>query len=249
MSGKSIVGINDYLSGLDIEAEYRLQNPDAAYDLAAAVPPTGPGGEQVEVSNFVGWDGWGYALGLNNPNPEAAVRFLDYIFSDEGVELFWVGREGVTYEIVDGSYQFLPEVLEAVEQTVAEGGMEPPVALWKLYGFGFPFFTTSARPAPGPMLDAYKGLIISEEVAAAEEMTAPYQSELISRPVFTPEEADELATLNADIKTYRDETLTRMIQGDLSMDEWDAYVAQMEQLGARRVEEIYNTAYERTYGS
>src|SRR5690606_15012637 len=60
MSGKSILGINDYLTGLDIEAEYRLQNPEAAYDLAAAMPAVGPDGEQAEVSNFVGWDSWGY---------------------------------------------------------------------------------------------------------------------------------------------------------------------------------------------
>jgi putative aldouronate transport system substrate-binding protein len=249
MSGKSILGINDYLSGLDIDAEYRQQNPDSGYDLAAAVPPVGPNGDQVETLNLVGWDSWGYALGLNNPNPEAAVAFLDYIFSAEGVELFWVGREGVTFEIVDGSYRFLPEVLEEVDKTVSEGGMEPPVALWKLYGLGFPFFTTLARPAPGAMMEAYKGLIVTEQVAEAERMTEPYQSEMISRPVFMPEEADELATLNADLRTYRDETWTRMIQGDLSMDDWDAYVAQMEQMGARRVEEIYNTAYQRTYGA
>ena len=241
INGTSVVGPNDYLAVDSYELQVREQTPDSKYDIVAVPPPTGPGG-QAELSNFTGFAGFGYALGKKCQNPEAAVKFIDYIFSEEGLKLYSLGVEGMTYSKTGDKYAFLPETKAEVEKTVKEGGMEIGVALWKLYGIGFPFFSTKAFPAPPPYDSATIGFTVSEEMAAAQTMGGQHQEVKVAPPSFTQEEQDELTQLNADMKTYQEETWIGMIKGDTSLDKWDDYVNQMKSLQAERVVEIWNTA-------
>jgi len=238
----SVVGVNDYLAVDAYELQIREQDPESKFDIVAAPPPTGPDGGQTELYNFTGFAGFGYALGKNCKDPVAAVKFLDYIFSEEGLLLYSLGVEGVTFSKSGDTYTFLPEMKALVDQTVKEGGMEIGVALWKLYGIGFPFFSSKAFPAPAPYNSATIGFTVTEEMAAAQEMGAQYQEVKVPAPAFTQEEQDELTQLNADMETYQAETWVGMIKGDLSMDTWDAYVEQMKGLQVDRVVEIWNTA-------
>ncbi|MCE7987051.1 MAG: extracellular solute-binding protein [Caldilinea sp. CFX5] len=242
MNGTSVVGVNDYLAVDSYELQYREQHPDSKFDIVAVAPPTGPDGGQTELYNFTGFAGFGYALGKNCKDPVAAVKFLDFIFSEEGLLLYSLGVEGVTFSKDGDKYEFLPEVKDLVNQTVKEGGMEMGVALWKLYGIGFPFFSSKAFPAPAPYNSAHIGFTVSEEMAAAQAMGAQYQEVKIPAPVFTQEEQDELTQINADMDTYQAETWVGMIKGDVSMDTWDAYVEQMKALNVERVVELWNTA-------
>lgn len=242
MAGTSVVGINDYLAVDSYELQYREQHADSKFDIIAVAPPTGPNGGQTELYNFMGFAGFGYALGKNCKDPVAAVKFLDYIFSEEGLVLYSLGVEGVTFKKSGDKYEFLPEVKDLVNKTVKEGGMEIGVALWKLYGIGFPFFSSKAFPAPAPYNSATIGFTVSEEMAAAQELGAKYQEVKVPAPAFTQEEQDELTQINADMNTYQKETWVSMIKGDTSMDKWDDYVNQMKDLRVDRVVEIWNAA-------
>jgi putative aldouronate transport system substrate-binding protein len=251
MAGKSIVAINDYLEVLQYTTEYRLNNPDAAFEVATTIPAQGPGGERANTGNFTGWAYAGYGIGANSKDPIAASRFIDYLYGDEGLTLYWLGVEGVTFERNGDSYQFIAKVMEEIEQTFTSGteGVDSRArALQYLYGMGYPFFGTRAYPAPGTMRDAYTAgdpSVESKEYVAGQAVQAPHMDTLIPVPVYNEDEADELATLRADIDTFRKETFTNMISGAAGMDQWDSYVAQMKQLGVERVEEILNTAYQR----
>ena len=48
----------------------------------------------------------------NNKNPERAIKFLNFLASDEGQYLTQWGIKGVSYEIVDGKHKPLPNVIE-----------------------------------------------------------------------------------------------------------------------------------------
>ena len=58
-------------------------------------------------------------------------------------------------------------------------------------------------------------------------------------------ETEEYNTLYADIKTFMDENLDKFIMGVNSMDQWDAFVAQLKGLNVERCLEIQNTALQR----
>ena len=115
---------------------------------------------------------------------------------------------------------------------------------WGLDGHSYP---EKIRPAPANIWNAYVGVVETKAVVDAQNLVKAYLSTKIPQPLYTDAENAELTRLNADIKTYRDEMFTGMIGGKTGMDQWDAYVNQMKKLGVPRVEEIHNTAYQRTY--
>jgi hypothetical protein len=63
---------------------------------------------------------------------------------------------------------------------------------------------------------------------------------------FTDDELDEKVQLEVQLHTYVDEQMTRFIDGQNDMSgDWAAFIDRIKQLGAGRLEEIYNTAMNR----
>jgi len=249
LAGKSILAPCDYFGYADLTDVYRSTHPGSDFEIAPIIPPQGPKGDQAKVYNFFGWGFFGYALGKNCKDPVAAIKFLDYIFSEEGAKLYFLGVEGETFEVKDKEYRFTEKFVNLVKKAAKDEGRGVTEMLWKYYGIGYPFFTSYATaPFPAKWADIYVGVSVSKRVADGQKMTTPYVEEKIPTPVFTPEERKKLDTLLADIRTYRSETWTKMIIGQLPMSKWNDYVLQMKKLGISEVENIYNTAYLRTYG-
>ncbi|HEV8635901.1 MAG TPA: extracellular solute-binding protein [Chloroflexota bacterium] len=244
IQGKTIATFAEYLNRHDIFA--------GKLDVAPAVPPKGPKGDRAETPQFFGWAAWpgGIAFNTKLKDPAPAIRFVDHMFSDDGVKLYYLGKEGETYQKAGDSFQLTQKVKDQVDQSLKEKkeGVDRPDRViqyyWGLHGYSFPI---KVLPGPPNVWNAYVGLIETKAVVDAQNLGKPYQAKSIPNPVFNDAETDELKRLTADIKTYRDETFTGMIGGKIAMDQWDAYVAQMKKLGAQRVEEIYNTASQRTF--
>ena len=67
---------------------------------------------------------------------------------------------------------------------------------------------------------------------------------------FTAAESDELSLLESDLASYVDQMVSKFIIGDVSIDnEWDNFVKGCESRGIARYVEIYQTAYDRSYGA
>ena len=65
---------------------------------------------------------------------------------------------------------------------------------------------------------------------------------------FTEEENEEISFLKADINSYQDEYLAKVVTGELSLeDSWDNYVKTMESMGVNDLVELYKTVYDRCY--
>src|SRR5699024_92733 len=63
----------------------------------------------------------GFMITNENPNPAAAVRWLDYFYSDEGTKLFFMGIEGETYEEdADGNLEYTDDILNSPEGLTME---------------------------------------------------------------------------------------------------------------------------------
>ena len=70
----------------------------------------------------------------------------------------------------------------------------------------------------------------------------------LSTPVlsFTPEELEEKVQIEAQLHTYVDEQLVSFIHGNADVNaEWSAFTKKLNDLGARKLEEIYNAAAKR----
>lgn len=64
--------------------------------------------------------------------------------------------------------------------------------------------------------------------------------------IFTQEEMDAIGEIEASLRTYVDESLTRFILGDLDVEnDWDNYISTLEGIGVYEYVEIAQTAYDR----
>lgn len=62
---------------------------------------------------------------------------------------------------------------------------------------------------------------------------------------MTTEETEEYNSIYSDIDTYMDESISKFIVGDTSLEEFDAFVAQLETMGIADCIAIEQAAYDR----
>lgn len=204
----------------------RNENPD--YTLAAMVPPVPDTDTASTKVNKFNVDTKGYTI-CNTGNQERienAIRLVDWMYSDEAAELLSWGKEGETYEVIDGERHFIrPE----------NGDIE---GAYGVFSYG-----TYLRVDPDAAID-----IASEEQQAGIKIALENTIENYN-PWYWISLADEEKTeydqLNDSIQTYVEENLSKFLTLQKPLSEWDAYVQGVKDLGIDRVIEIYDIAYQR----
>lgn len=84
------------------------EDPESTY--IAVDGPKNSRGDQHQLSGN-GISGWTLTMiSRNNKDPEKAIRFLSFLLSEKGIEVAFLGKQGVSWDIIDGRAQFLPEV-------------------------------------------------------------------------------------------------------------------------------------------
>jgi putative aldouronate transport system substrate-binding protein len=198
------------------------KNADDFVGLKTAL--AGPGGDRLFTSarGHIGARG-AFMITKSNKYPEAAMRWVDYFYSDEGVKLLYLGIEGVSYrKDADGNYDFLPEIVnnipegstfdQVVSKYVPYAGGSLPTIIYEEY-----FKGGETQPVP----------------KAASQNMAPYLPKELWAPFsFTFEESDEKLPLEADINSMVKQRTAEFVQGKVSFDEFDNYVKQLEQMGS-----------------
>lgn len=88
------------------------EDPSAKY--VPVEPVRNPDGRRPYVqSGMAGWTGT--FVSKNTEHPEAIMKLIQFLYSEEGQMLTSFGVEGVTYEIVDGRVQYTQVAIEAKE--------------------------------------------------------------------------------------------------------------------------------------
>lgn len=96
-TGKYLVGVG--VNGImgDIYAQNGVSNDPNCY-IAAIAPLAEADGTPAKSGNYMSFIGNATAVSTDCENPEIAVRWLDYWYSDEGVLLANYGIEGYSFE-------------------------------------------------------------------------------------------------------------------------------------------------------
>ncbi len=191
-------------------------------------PPAGTGGKgYIADTNY---EIHGFAIFSQTKNKEAALKLLDYYYSDQGKETLSWGRENETYIMDNGEKKFKPEFKEFTDLRKNMGIMTPGT-----YGE----FDTSALIS-----------IISEQESYAYEEAPQYAFPIqVVTPNFKEEELERFQLLQEPITKHYEENMAKFIIGERSLDQWDAYVAEVEKLGIEEVKAMHQTAWDRQAGS
>lgn len=168
--------------------------------------------------------------------PEVAMRWVDYFYSDEGNLLYNYGVEGVSHvKNSDGTYKFVDSVYKAVNNGltfdaavsphVAVGGSNPIITKDKY------FYGREMDPIPKK---------------AANNMVKYFPKTIWPTFIFTPAESNDLTIISTEIEMYVDKMAASFITGrDNISKEWDKYIARLKNMQMDRMLSIYNNAYKR----
>ncbi|MBQ2741176.1 MAG: extracellular solute-binding protein [Oscillospiraceae bacterium] len=202
----------------------RAKNPE--YTIAAMIPPKSTNGTGIAMVNKLNHDPTGFAaLNTNNAGRIAnAMRYINWFYSDEGAEIISWGKEGETYEVVDGKRKFLVGEDESVNTK-----------------YGLKTIGTYLRVDPA-MIDAS----VSEEQAATTDFILEHTYPELDPKLYMELSAED-STLVADyetsLKTVVEENLQKFIIGQRPLSEWDKFQEELKELPVDELLAVYEKAY------
>lgn len=164
-------------------------------------------------------------------NPEAAVRFIDYMYSEKGSNLLTWGVEGKSYTVVDGQKQLTELALTP----------DPEKGWLLLYEYAIGHASFPKYDGEAVVLASYP-----EEQLIAEQTWADASTALIYPPYITMSVEDKAYcdSVMDDAANYITEMEVKFITGEEPLSNYDAFVAQLDRMGVTKALDIYRKAYE-----
>lgn len=192
----------------------------------------------TEVSNV---GGIGTVVGKNNISittqneyPEESVSFINYLFTEKGIELANYGVEGETFVYENGTPVYTDMILanpDGYNSNVAR-------SLYTLNAF-LPYYQPQA---------ALELTFTTPEMAQAEETWKSNRSTTASWSLNAAE-SEEYNALATSLNTYMQEQLTAFVVGQRDIAQWDSFLDELREMDLDRMTEIQQQAYDRKYGT
>lgn len=167
-------------------------------------------------------------------NIEVMMRWIDYLYTEEGALLANYGLEGISFEYDEEGNPNVTDVIYRNENGLAS------YLQWNVYMMGLvmPSWYDWEREIMPTASDA---VWETEELFDGnweDEYTMPTLS-------LTQEESAQLSAIMADINTRVSETLVRIISGQMPMSEFDNMLAEVEGIGLSDAVAIVQAALDR----
>ncbi len=167
--------------------------------------------------------------------PEAAMQYVNYCYTPAGMDLVAFGAEGVSYtKEADGSYAWT-EIM-----TDNPDGMSFDIAT---------VFYTPGQWLPTDQQQRYLEMTLAPEAVASYQLwTAEYGDDTMTIPMdvtMTTDETTEYFNLAGDVLTAVSEAASRVVVGDMSVEDYRALIAELEGGNLGEMNQIYADAYQR----
>lgn len=173
-------------------------------------------------------------VSADSPNAELCVKWLDYLFSEEGALLANYGTEGDTFEYQeDGTPVFTSKVTANEDYTFAQA----------MAYFTMPPSRVCLQDWKRELAAVPEKDLISYDIwaEAGTENCLPD----VSAMGISSDENKEYSKIMTDVTTIVNEKTSQFITGVISMDEYDDFIAQLKQMNVDRAVEIVQTVYDR----
>lgn len=173
--------------------------------------------------------------------PNDVVKFFDWLYSDEGALISNFGVEGETYVLEEGVPKIAPKMFEEFSSTDKS---LLPNAISKYVGGSASFDLyrdESFMKEAADELFVEQGDVIGKLIS--EGKINYMQDDMIL--LFTKEEQDKIATLQANTLTVFNSNIDKFITGQRSVDEFEKFVEELKAQGAEELQTIYNQGYRR----
>ncbi len=197
------------------------------FDLVAMAPPVAREGGAAMIRRNIDATGMSICNTGREEGIANAAKFLDWFYTDEAELLVGWGKEGETYEVVDGKKKFISDETGAQANT--------------LYGIGTA--GTYLRIDSESVESAE-----SEDIAKTRDMvfehTAPYTNPL-NYLALNPEEQKIKDEKYVEITAYADEMLSKFILGQEPISKFDEFVQSVKDMDVDKLLGAYASAFNR----
>ena len=226
-TGQSGVFTCDYFQ-MDL---LQSQMAEEGAEIQAMAAPVMEEGQTLHFANkktLVGDNSWSITTACHDP--ELALQYMDYFFTDEGSTLCNYGVEGEGMAFDENGE---PQYTELVYNNPDHSMRETQVMYTLTIG---PFIEKESR----------SDIAYSQKEIEARSIWDSNTDDAYTMPSteMSAEQASEMAGIMGDLMTYATGKVTEFIIGSDDLANWDAYLQQMESLNIGRVIEIYQAVYD-----
>jgi putative aldouronate transport system substrate-binding protein len=204
------------------------------YSMIPAPQPVLTKGQKLHFNSEGGW--WvspsGWYITKKCATPEVAVQWIDWMYTEEARLITNWGIEGESYDMVNGKPQF------------SAAFNADRVRMNMLYAPNALKFNLDST-----MDDAQYNLPVQRDAWALWADPAYYSTDpdykFKDGMSFTSEENTRFTELMTEIRTYVEEMFMKYILGLESLDNYDAYVAKVKEMGIEEARGIYQKSLDR----
>lgn len=206
-----------------------------AFDLVAAPYPSAKKGEPAKFgAKELKYGVSGVVITTSCKNPALAARFLDYGYSEEGHMTYNFGKEGSSYNMVDG----YPTYIDEIKANPEGKSMSQMLTHNCLAGASGPFVQDKRY------LEQYYATPQQQD-AVVKWASCKMEDYKVPQIILTTDEKDRYTAIMSEVDTYVNEMFNQFISGKVSLDKFDEFVAEVKNLGIDEALAIKQAAYER----
>lgn len=182
-----------------------------------------------------------FAITKNNKYPEATMRWIDYLYSEEGGILATSGREGEDWQWTDDTKtswtRYKPDGMNAEEY---RAGFVTPAS-----GSVVPCYYDKTYVLKQLLKPMYENGPVNRLDKDVEEAYVPYWKDFYPLVYHSEENEKKLETMKTDITTYVEQMDAKFITGVENIDgKWSDYINKLKTMKVDEMIRIYQEAYD-----
>jgi putative aldouronate transport system substrate-binding protein len=198
-------------------------------------PSLQPGGKSAFGQMENAYPGGGSAaITTSCRDVSAALKALDYPYTEAGHMLFNFGKEGEQYDLVKGYPKWRDEIIKPTKLPLAQS-----IAQHARSNFSGPFVQDIRY------LEQYFAL--PEQKAAYETWSKEDHSRIMPPVTPTQTESRRFGRIMTEVTTRLRTALAKVVTGAQPVSSWDGFVAELKDLGIQEAVEIQQAALGRYY--
>lgn len=219
-----------YVAAQNVNEEVLANDPDTNWQVIQ--PPVLTAGQEPKTySQQAAVVNYSWGISSSAENAVDIIKMFDYVYSDEGSMLFNFGIEGESYDMVDGEPQYTDSIINGDGGTVSwirKNGLQALIGMRQL-----------------PEYEAASCVNEDIKTQLFNYIDNDYFYPINPTLTLTEAEQEIYDAKMSSIKTYVDEELLKFFIGTRPIDEFDDFVARVNELGIEEMATLKNQSYDR----
>ncbi|MEG1514966.1 MAG: extracellular solute-binding protein [Clostridia bacterium] len=219
---------------LHVPGTFAVAGEALHFDYDAMEPFPDQNGNRYTIANIPAMTG-AFAITSQCKNPEAMIRWADYLYSEEGTILAWAGVEGKTYKWNDdGTWSWIPQGDESVFTLRANETLQG----------GAPYPSGNPDLFDGKFW-SHSGNKFENSLVEKRSVAGKYAVPVFPAVTFDGVDQEEITFVMTDINNYVMQSIASFITGSVDIEAgWEDYRGTLSAMGIDRIVELYQKRYD-----